>query len=88
MRRLLAVLAALACTLALAPAHAQTPQRVTFPSLDGKTTLTGYQLYEGASHNFDDPSARHQKVEANAAATEDARKRAVAFFKAQLGTPR
>jgi carboxymethylenebutenolidase len=46
------------------------------------------QLYEGASHNFDDPSAKHQTVEANAEATDDARQRAVAFFQAQLGIPR
>jgi carboxymethylenebutenolidase len=39
---LLAPIAALALMLTLASAHAQTPQRVTFPSNDGKTTLTGY----------------------------------------------
>jgi dienelactone hydrolase len=42
------------------------------------------QLYEGASHDFDDPSAVHQKVEANAKATEDARKRATEFFAKML----
>jgi carboxymethylenebutenolidase len=46
------------------------------------------QLYEGATHGFDDPSRKHQEVQANATATEDAIARAVAFFARQLGTPR
>jgi carboxymethylenebutenolidase len=47
----------------------------------GKITI---YLYDGASHDFDDPSASHQKVEANAKATEDAKKRATAFFEQLL----
>jgi carboxymethylenebutenolidase len=47
----------------------------------GKMTI---YLYDGASHDFDDPSAVHQKVEANAKATEDAKKRSVAFFEGIL----
>jgi dienelactone hydrolase len=46
-------------------------------------TITIY-LYHGASHDFDDPSASRQKVEANAKAMEDARKRAIAFFEEVL----
>jgi dienelactone hydrolase len=42
-------------------------------------------LYAGASHGFDDPSTKRQAVEANAAATEDARKLAVQFFAQTLG---
>jgi dienelactone hydrolase len=50
-------------------------------SRGGKITL---YTYDGASHNFDDPSTVHQKVEANAKATEDAKKRSVAFFEGLL----
>jgi dienelactone hydrolase len=46
----LAVLAALACTLALTPARAHAPERVTFPSQDGKTTLTGYLFVPRGPH--------------------------------------
>jgi dienelactone hydrolase len=43
------------------------------------------RLYPGATHSFDDPGAKRQKVEANADATNDAVERAVRFFKRQLG---
>jgi len=36
--------------------------------------------YEGAEHDFDDPSASRQRVEANATATSDAVRRAEDFF--------
>jgi dienelactone hydrolase len=42
------------------------------------------RLYDGATHGFDDPGARRQRVDANAAATEDAVARAVQFFAARL----
>ena len=42
--------------------------------------LIAIRLYDGASHGFDDPGRRRQSVPANAAAAEDARDRAVAFF--------
>ena len=41
-------------------------------------------LTGGAEHNFDDPGATKQKNPANAAATEDARKRAEEFFRLHL----
>jgi carboxymethylenebutenolidase len=41
-------------------------------------------LYPGATHSFDDPSTKRQKVEANAEATEDAVERAVKFFAGKL----
>jgi carboxymethylenebutenolidase len=41
-------------------------------------------LYRGATHGFDDPSAKRQKVMANATATEDAVARATRFFSTQL----
>ena len=43
------------------------------------------KLYPGATHSFDDPGAKRQKVEANAEATDDAVERALAFFKQRLG---
>jgi carboxymethylenebutenolidase len=43
------------------------------------------RLYPGATHSFDDPSTKRQRVEANAAATEDAVERAVRFFRQKLG---
>jgi dienelactone hydrolase len=46
------------------------------------------RLYDGAAHGFDDPSAKRQKVDANAEATEDALARAVAFFARQLSKPK
>ena len=42
-------------------------------------------LYHGATHGFDDPSTKRQKVEANAEATEDAVEKAARFFSRQLG---
>jgi len=45
------------------------------------------RLYPGATHAFDDPGAKRQKVEANAEATGDAAARAMKFFAAQLGSP-
>jgi carboxymethylenebutenolidase len=41
-------------------------------------------LYPGATHSFDDPSTKRQKVEANADATEDAVARAVRFLADKL----
>ena len=41
-------------------------------------------LYPGATHDFDDPGPRRQRVEANRAAKADAVPRAQAFFAAQL----
>jgi len=43
------------------------------------------RLYPGATHSFDDPGAKRQKVEANAAATDDAVERALRFFRRELG---
>lgn len=42
------------------------------------------RLYDGATHSFDDPGRKRQRVDANADATEDAVERAVRFFKARL----
>lgn len=42
-------------------------------------------LYPGATHGFDDPGAKRQRVEANAEATEDAVERAMRFFATKLG---
>ena len=42
-------------------------------------------LYTGATHGFDDPGRKRQKVEANADAAEDAKERALEFFAKQLG---
>jgi carboxymethylenebutenolidase len=42
------------------------------------------RFYPGASHSFDDPGARRQSVDANAAATEDAVKRSLQFFAERL----
>ena len=42
-------------------------------------------LYPGATHGFDDPGAKRQKVEANAEATKDAIAKAAQFFAARLG---
>jgi dienelactone hydrolase len=41
-------------------------------------------VFEGATHAFDDPGKNRQGVPANAAATEDVRKRAGDWFEAQL----
>jgi dienelactone hydrolase len=43
------------------------------------------RLYAGATHSFDDPSTKRQKVAANADATDDAVQRAMQFFRAKLG---
>ncbi len=40
--------------------------------------------YDGAEHNFDDPSASKQRNQANAVATRDAVDRAAAFFASEL----
>jgi carboxymethylenebutenolidase len=40
--------------------------------------------YDGAEHNFDDPSASKQRNESNAAATQDAVRRAEEFFRKKL----
>ena len=42
-------------------------------------------LYPGATHGFDDPSTKRQRVEANAKATEDAVAKATQFFASRLG---
>ena len=42
------------------------------------------RLYDGATHGFDDPGAKRQRVDANADATEDAVARAVKFFAMRL----
>jgi dienelactone hydrolase len=42
------------------------------------------QLYPDAAHGFDDPTASHQRVPANAQATRDAIPRAIAFFAGAL----
>jgi dienelactone hydrolase len=38
------------------------------------------RFYPGATHGFDDPGARRQSVDANAAATEDAVQQSLQFF--------
>jgi carboxymethylenebutenolidase len=50
-------------------------------SAGGSIELTAY---EGAQHDFDDPSASRQRNESNAAATRDAVRRAEEFFGRQL----
>ena len=42
------------------------------------------RLYEGATHGFDDPGRKRQRLPANAAAFEDAMKRTRAFFAREL----
>jgi len=44
----------------------------------------GYQLYPGATHDFDDPATSHRDNPANAAATRDAIARAIAFLAVTL----
>jgi dienelactone hydrolase len=44
-------------------------------------------LYPRATHGFDDPSVKRQKVEANAKATEDAVAKAARFMSRHLGRP-
>jgi dipeptidyl aminopeptidase/acylaminoacyl peptidase len=58
MRRLTTI--AIALLGMAAAAQAQTPQRVTFPSNDGKTTLTGYLFLPPAAQ----PGAPAQKLPA------------------------
>jgi dienelactone hydrolase len=43
-----------------------------------------FQLYPGATHDFDDPNPSHQDVPANAQALRDAIPRAIAFFAGAL----
>jgi dienelactone hydrolase len=43
------------------------------------------RVYEGATHSFDDPGRKRQRVRANAAALEDAVARAQRFFARELG---
>jgi carboxymethylenebutenolidase len=43
-----------------------------------------FQLYPGATHDFDDPGPSHQDNDANATATEDAIARAIEFFASVL----
>ncbi len=46
------------------------------------------KMYPGAEHGFDDPGKKRQRIEANAAARDDAVARAVAFFQARLSVHR
>jgi dienelactone hydrolase len=47
------------------------------------------QIFDGATHGFDDPSSKRQDNEANAAATRDAIARAQRFFARELaGNPK
>ena len=63
------------------------PQRCE--SLVGASRASGGDiaivLYDGATHGFDDPSPKRQRVEANAAAAEAAVAAAVRFFRERLG---
>ena len=43
------------------------------------------KLYPGATHSFDSPSRKRQRVDANSAATEDAVERSLRFFARYLG---
>ena len=62
---------------------------VTCEALAARTRSAGGPLevvvYDGAEHSFDDPGRTRQSREANRRATEDARTRAEAFFRAHLG---
>jgi dienelactone hydrolase len=51
-------------------------QHVAGRSRDAGTKID-VTLYQGATHNFDDPGEKRQSVEGNAAATEDAMARAI-----------
>jgi carboxymethylenebutenolidase len=42
------------------------------------------RIYRGATHSFDSPSRKRQRVGANAAATEDALERSLRFFSRYL----
>jgi carboxymethylenebutenolidase len=46
------------------------------------------KVYPGATHSFDSPGRKRQGVDANAAATDDAVQRALAFFAKNLGGAR
>jgi dienelactone hydrolase len=43
------------------------------------------RIYHGATHSFDSPSRKRQKVDANAEATEDALAQSLRFFARHLG---
>jgi len=45
------------------------------------------RFYSGASHSFDDPGSKRQRIEANAVATQDAVQRSLRFFAEQLQVP-
>ena len=45
------------------------------------------KIYEDATHSFDSPSRKRQKIDANADATEDAVPRAIAFFARHVKAP-
>jgi dienelactone hydrolase len=47
----------------------------------------GIRLYRGATHGFDDPGSKRQRIDENAAATEDAVQRSLQFFAKYLGGP-
>jgi carboxymethylenebutenolidase len=49
-----------------------------------RSNLIDLTAYDGAEHNFDDPSASKQRNPANEAATEDARTKAEDFFRKYL----
>jgi len=49
-----------------------------------RTDRLGWVTYEGAQHDFDNPSRSRQAVSGNRVATEDARVRALEFFRAHL----
>jgi dienelactone hydrolase len=44
------------------------------------------KIYQGATHSFDSPSRKWQRVDANSAATDDAVERALRFFARYLET--
>jgi carboxymethylenebutenolidase len=44
------------------------------------------QVYPGATHSFDSPSRKRQRVDANSAATDDAVERSLRFFARYLGS--
>lgn len=79
-------LGALIAFASIIAAHADIPERVTFPSKDGKTSGNiSIRIYGGATHGFDDPGRPRQRVRANAEAAEDALERAQVFIATQLG---
>jgi dienelactone hydrolase len=56
-------------------------QHVAQRSIDAGTTVF-VALYPGATHDFDDPGEKRQSVPANAAAKEDAMRKAIAVVEA------